>query len=202
MRGRVLVRQAAERSIGLIPSGDPWKSTKRRHTMTRPVVVGIATDVSGSMYWAERLVAQFTYVLGYAGTRINARTAAVTFGCAVTATLKPGEAPSRLRVVPAHDSVEQFDFAMAALDGVLNLRFQNRCTKLLFVFSDAHFVKTGEPARAKKWIKEVQAGGTEVFWVAAEYLDLCALPGVHYIRREDATSLYTTLGTAVRRMET
>lgn len=165
LRGREALRRDAERAQGLLSKAEPWRHTKRKHMHTKPVVVGVMTDVSGSMGYAEQIVANFTYTIGLAGVHIGARTAAVTFGSRVLGTLKPGETPHEIRVVSACDGHEQFDKGLAALDGVLNLSYRNNDAKILFVFSDAELVIDGETNRALTRLRQLAMAGTTIVWV-------------------------------------
>ena len=56
----------------MMSTAKPWKGTKRKHSVAKPLVIGIATDTSGSMKWAENGVAEFAYVYANAGHRIGA----------------------------------------------------------------------------------------------------------------------------------
>ncbi len=142
----------------------PWTAKKRQHTTASPIVVGIATDTSGSMKWAERMVASAAFVIGRAGTRINARTAAVTFGSYVDSILSPEETPTDVRQRAANGGVEEFDRAIAALDGVLNFTSAGG-VKILIVVSDNHLVNPGEPERRAIWMKRLKAAGVITIWV-------------------------------------
>ena len=168
LRGREMVRQGAERSMGMMSTATPWHSTKRRHTSTRPVIVGVATDTSGSMSYATRFVAEFAWIMGTAGCRIGARTAAVTFGENTEAVARPGEMPTTVNIRQANGGHEDFDHAAAALEGVLHYTAAANAAKVLFVVSDGVFVKTGEMLRAQKWLRDFTRSGTLVVWLGVE----------------------------------
>lgn len=181
LRSRDALRKSAEHSMGLMSHAEPWRMTKKTRTAGKPVTVGIMTDVSGSMGWAEKFVARFTYVVGLASVRVGARAAAVTFGTSITATLKPGEVPHKLRVVPANQDHEEFDHAVAALDGVLNLTVNDGKSKLLFIVTDGQLVKNGEMARAAEWCKRLHEAGTTIVWIEGERKEF-KLPGVIHVK--------------------
>ena len=143
----------------------PWKGTVRRHSTARPLVVGIATDTSGSMRWAEDGVAEFAYVWTNAGHRIGARTAAVTFGDHVHRIARPGEVMTHVERKSATDGQEAFDFAAAALDGVLHFTTPAYAARILLVISDGQLVKDGEPDRAAEWLRRMDRAGTHVLWI-------------------------------------
>ena len=165
LRTREAVRASAERAQGRMVTARPWEATKRRHSSTRPIVVGIATDTSSSMRWAESAVADFAYTWANAGQRVGARTAAVTFGDHALAVIKPGEAISAVRRKAADGGTEVADLGLAALDGVLKFSHNNGAAKLLVVVSDAHLVITHEWLRVLKRLKEFKAAGTKIIWV-------------------------------------
>lgn len=169
LRGREAVRRSAERSMGLMATATPWERTKRLRTTTKPVIVGVMTDTSGSMSWAKQLVADFAWTVSTAGIRVGARTAAVTFGNRAEMVHRPGEVPSTIRVREANGSTEMFDQAAAALDGVLHLSTPMNAAKVLFIVSDGELVEHGEPTRARLWIEKFTEAGTLVCWVGCSY---------------------------------
>lgn len=165
LRSREAVRASAERSNGTMTTAKPWRTTRRTHSHVKPIVIGIATDISGSMKWAERSVAQFAYVWTHAGQRVGARTAAVTFGDRVERIAAPGEVLNSLVVRAANGSTEVADKALAALDGVLHLSSHNNAAKLLIIVSDAMLVIDRETDRVVKRLTEMRDAGTTVIWV-------------------------------------
>ena len=165
LRSREALRASAERASGRMVTARPWKGTVRRHSTARPLVVGIATDTSGSMRWAEDGVAEFAYVWTNAGHRIGARTAAVTFGDHVHRIARPGEVMTHVERKSAVDGQEAFDFAAAALDGVLHFTTPAYAARILLVISDGQLVKDGEPDRAAEWLRRMDRAGTHVLWI-------------------------------------
>lgn len=168
LRTREAVRASAERAQGRMVTARPWEATKRRHTTSRPIVVGIATDVSGSMGWAEQMVADFAYTWTNAGRRIGARTAAVTFGDTAQAIAGPGEVLSEVPRRSANGGKERADHALAALDGVLKLSHNNGAAKLLVIVSDGVLVISNEMDRVRQRLADFKLGGTTVIWVTPE----------------------------------
>ena len=165
LRSRETVRAGAERAQGQMVTAKPWKGTVRRHSSARPLIVGIATDTSGSMSWAENAVAEFAYVYANAGHRIGARTAAVTFGSRVYRIARPGEVMTNVAYKPARDGEEQCDYALAALDGVLHLTTPSPAARILLVVSDGALVRSGEPGKVTDWLKAMDKVGTHVVWI-------------------------------------
>jgi len=165
LKSREAVRRSAERAQGRMTTAKPWVDKKRKHAFGPPAVVGIATDTSGSMSWAQGMVASAAYIVGKAGHRINAKTAAVTFGSYIEAVLKPGEVPSEVRERTANGGVEEFDIAMAALDGALGLTSTPDAAKVLVIISDNELVNTFEPERRAIWMDKFAKAGVAIVWV-------------------------------------
>lgn len=165
LRSREALRASAERAQGKMVSARPWKGSVRRHSTARPLVIGIATDTSGSMRWAEEGVAEFAYVYTNAGHRVGARTAAVTFGSKVYRIARPGEVMTHVERKTANDAHEEFDHAIAALDGVLHLTDPAYAARILLVISDGALVKGGETEKAAEWLRRMDKAGTHVLWI-------------------------------------
>lgn len=164
-RSREAIRASADRAAGRMTEATPWTKTKRQHSHIRPIVVGIATDTSGSMAWAETAVAEYAYIMSNAGLRIGARTAAVTFGDQAEAVTKPRQVATKIRIRAADGGSEAFDHGIAALDGVLNLTTKDNAAKLLLIVSDGMLVKYGEPERARMWMAKCHEAGVAVVWL-------------------------------------
>lgn len=165
LRSREGVRRSAERAQGMMVTAKPWKGTKRQHSSAKPLVIGLATDTSGSMRWAEEAVAEFAFVYANAGHRIGARTAAVTFGDQVIMTARPGEVSNTVNVKSADGGTEEADKALAALDGVLHLTDQTGAAKILIVVSDGALVISDETARVSERLHRMNEAGTHIIWV-------------------------------------
>lgn len=168
LRGREAVRQSAERSMAMMTTATPWERTKRRKALTRPVIVGVMTDVSGSMGWAQKFVADFAWVMAKAGTRVGARCAAATFGDTAEMVVRPGEVPQLVRERDSDGGCEEFDLAAAAIEGVLHLSVPTNAAKVLFIVSDGHLVNEYEPQKAARWLERWTKGGTLVVWIGCE----------------------------------
>lgn len=164
LRGREAVRMSADRAAGRMSTAQAWKVEKRKHDTEPPITVGIATDTSGSMKWAESMVASTAWIFATAGHRIGANIAAVTFGDAAEAVMRPREIPNEIRTRRANGGTEAFDDAMAALDGVLRYTDGKPGRKVLLIVSDAQFVRRNEPAKRRAWMKAFAAAGVEVIW--------------------------------------
>lgn len=184
LHSREMVRRAADRSMGRMTAATPWKSTKRIRTSHKPIRVGCMTDTSGSMHWAEMLVAEFAWTVATAGRKIGARTAAVTYGDRVSPVVLPEANPHTMKVYKANGGREQFDVAAASLEGLLKLSHNDGSTKVLFNFSDGHYVIEDEPVRAQMWMQQWTRAGVLVFWVGCDshYVrEIYDMPGVTFV---------------------
>jgi hypothetical protein len=168
LRGREAVRQSAERSMGMMTTATPWERTRRRRTTSRPIIVGCMTDTSGSMNWAQGFVADFAWMMATAGQRVGARTAAVTFGNNAEMVTRPNEVPVKVREREANGGHEAFDYAGAAMEGVLHLSTPITAAKVLFIVSDGHLVKPGEIPKAQRWMEKWTKGGTLIVWLGCD----------------------------------
>ena len=165
LRNREAVRGSAERSMGMMSTAKPWKGQKRSHTQAPPTVIGIMTDVSGSMAWAEQTVGELAYIFAHAGNMVGARTAAVVFGNETEMSVAPGEVPTKVRIHAADGGSESCDTAYAALDGVLHFTDGPPGNKILVVYSDAHFVSAPDAAAHPHWVKKFLDAGVTMIWV-------------------------------------
>lgn len=196
---REMVRMAADRHAKRMTTARPWRMTKRKKAHAKPLTVGIMTDTSGSMRWAEGIVAELAYTVAAAGHQIGARTAATTFGNKVSAVVKPGEIPSQIKTFPANGATEQFDWAAAAMDGMLHLRQRPNDLKVLIIVSDAELVRPGETERASQWVADWLAANTKVIWVgAAKHRKEHYPAGVTWVEKSDASA--AGLSAAIKRL--
>jgi hypothetical protein len=126
--GRLITRNAA-RAAGLRASGNPAAAMKvpmfRGQHVDRanrpPGVVGIMSDVSGSMKWSTTGVGEAAWLLARGAAHSGARVASVVFGEGVDPVVFPGEVPQTVLVRSANDWSHNPDRALAALDGALGL---------------------------------------------------------------------------------
>lgn len=195
---REAVRRSAERSRGMIVTAKPWLGEKRRHTTAKPLVIGLATDVSGSMAWAEEMVADASYTFAHAGHRIGARVASVSFGSTAEGIVMPGELPRDVIQRQSNGGFEAFDDAAAALEGVLHLGVDDDSAKFVTIISDAQLVRDGEPAIATKWLERWNRAGTHILWVGftggdyyGSWLEDCK--GVTYVDIDRSSVRYDNL---------
>jgi hypothetical protein len=163
LRTRAAVQGAALKSKGVQSQVEPWRRTKRKHTDTPELKVGVMVDISGSMGQAMNPMATTAWVLSEAVRRIQGKVGMVYFGNDVFATLKPGQHLSDVQVYTAPDNTEKFGKAFSALDGEFNL-IGGSGARLLVIVSDGHY-HPDEKDNARKAIKRATANGVGVLWI-------------------------------------
>ena len=89
------------------------------------------------------------------------------FGSKVHALVHPGRTPEKVREFNAHDGMEDFVGAFAALDGALNL-VRGDGVRLLTVISDGYFGAAGQARGTQKAIDRFVRSGGQVLWIGQE----------------------------------
>lgn len=163
LRTRAVIQNKAMESRGLRPSAEPWRTTKRKHTETPELKVGVLVDISGSMRSAMNPMATTAWVLSEAVRRVQGKASMVYYGSSVFATLKPGQHLENVNVYTATDHTEKFDRAFKALDGAMNLVNGNGA-RLLVVVSDGQY-SDDERKAARRWIQTCDKNGVAVLWI-------------------------------------
>jgi hypothetical protein len=169
LSGRDAMLGAAQRSRGAVVTARPFRSTVRRRVPEPPVTLGIAVDVSGSMWWAEDIMATVAWAGAHAVRSVHGRSASVLFGTGVTPLAYPGCPPAQVTPFSADASWENFSGAFAALDGALNLT-RGAGVRLLVVVSDGEFVGDGQPEAAADAVARVRRGGGHVLWIPSDVI--------------------------------
>jgi hypothetical protein len=163
LRTRAAVQGAALKAKGIATQVEPWRQTKRKHTETPELKVGVMVDISGSMGQAMNPMATTAWVLSEAVRRIQGKVGMVYFGNDVFATLKPGQHLRDVQVYTAPDNTEKFGKAFSALDGEFNLT-GGTGARLLVVVSDGHYGGE-ESENARNAVKRATANGVGVLWI-------------------------------------
>lgn len=166
LKTRIAIQNFAMKSKGIHSQLPAWQQTKRKHTDDPTLTIGVMVDISGSMGGAMESMATTAWVLSEAGKRVQARTAMVYFGQDVFPTLKLGQKLDQVSVWTAPDGTEVFGRAFEALDGHLNLTY-NEGVRLLVVVSDGHYTLT-ETSNAKEAIKFCADNGVAVLWLSPQ----------------------------------
>jgi hypothetical protein len=126
--GRLITRNAIQ-AAALRARGNPvaamkvpmFRGTHVDRANRPPGVVGIMSDVSGSMKWSTTAVGEAAWLLARGAAHSGARVASVVFGTGVDPVVFPGEVPQTVLVRSANDYGHNPDRALAALDGALGL---------------------------------------------------------------------------------
>lgn len=181
LRTRAALVQSADRAAGRMTKAEPWQRVMRKHNDSPPLSVGVITDVSGSMRWAEELVAKFLYIVPRAVKHIGGKSAAAVFGERAEPILGVGDKVTQVTVRKANDGSEAFNSACAAVVGQLRLDDPKNGARVLFVVTDGHLVAPGEMAAAAKWVENLNRLGCVVVWVTdtrkgAEYSGFPCIP--------------------------
>ncbi|MFJ2739676.1 hypothetical protein ACIO3O_08405 [Streptomyces sp. NPDC087440] len=160
--GRALARDA-QRAAGSVPTAEPFTHTRRRNSPTPPLRVGIAVDVSGSMYAACAPVASAAWIVARAAalTDPDSRAAVVAFDEHLTALTRPTHrAPTLVTTFDANGASHNLGDALDALDHGLDLS-RPGTGRLLVIVTDAQY-DSDETAQAVSRVKRLTAAGCAV----------------------------------------
>ncbi|GAA4617232.1 hypothetical protein GCM10023195_76820 [Actinoallomurus liliacearum] len=199
--GRLRMRGAlaadAQRAAGATPTAEPFTRTTRRHVPAPPLRVGIACDVSGSMYAFAAPVASAAWILARATAHIpDARSATVIFGDHVRPLTHPGHAPRQVSEFSACDGTERFCKAIDALDAALDL-MRPGAARLLVIVSDGLF-KGEELPDGQQRITRLTRAGCAVLWLTPDKVNH-PMDGAHVITLTDPAETAATIGRAAAR---
>lgn len=168
--GRLSMRGAmaadAQRAAGAAPTAEPFTRTTRRTAPSPPLRLGIACDVSASMYDFAAPVASAAWILAHAArhAHVPATTATVIFGNEVRPITHPGTAPTHVTEFDANDGWEDIVRAIDALDGALGLG-RPGAARLLVIVSDGYYL-ADQRHHAQLRINRLRAAGCAVLWLA------------------------------------
>lgn len=189
--GRLSMRGAlardAQRAAGALPTAEPWIATRRRHSPTPPLRVGIAVDVSGSMGEATGPIASASWILSKAAasTDPESKTATVAFDRNLAAITHPGRVPDHVTEFAAVYGGHDLAGAIDALDGGLELT-RPGAGRLLIVASDGEYFFREAPEAAAR-INRLIHHGCPVLWLAFAP-DPKPLPGTTLVQLNDPAS--------------
>jgi hypothetical protein len=168
--GRLNMRGAlardAQQAAGATPTALPFTATRRRHTPSPPLRVGIAVDVSGSMGAAAGPMASAAWIVARAAALADpeSRTAAIAFDWTLTAVTAPGRAPAKVTEFTAEGIGHRLAEATDALGAALGLD-RPGTGRLLVIASDGYY-SDYEAAQAAGRIAALAATGCAVLWLA------------------------------------
>ncbi|MGH4029325.1 hypothetical protein ACQB60_10365 [Actinomycetota bacterium Odt1-20B] len=188
--GRLNMRQAlardAQLAAGATQTATPFTRTTHRAVPNPPLRVGIAVDVSGSMYEATGPIASAAWILSRATalTDPDSASATVAFDEAVTAITTPHRAPTQVATFTARGNYEALTEAIDALTGGLALNTPG-AGRLLVIASDG-CLPARQARTAADRIQSLRTAGCPVLWLAFTALTF-PLPGTTVIRLKDPT---------------
>ncbi|MEO3861365.1 hypothetical protein [Acrocarpospora sp. B8E8] len=165
LRMRGVLNAAAQRAAGAMPTAEPFTRTTRKDVPAPPLRLGIACDVSGSMYAVAEPVASAAWILAHATQHAHmpADTATVIFGNHVRPITRPGTAPDQVTEFHAEDDYEAVEVAIDALDGALGLA-RPGAARLLVIVSDGQF-RAGPRRAGQQRLDRLRAAGCAVLWL-------------------------------------
>ncbi|WP_219413791.1 hypothetical protein [Pseudonocardia nigra] len=167
--GRLRMRGAlaadAQCAAGAMPTAEPFIRTTRKVTPAPPLRLGIACDVSGSMYEFAAPVASAAWILAHAAhhTRVTATTATVIFGNYVRPIARPGDRPAVVTEFATDDDYEDIPAAIDALDGALDLS-RPGAARLLVIVSDGLYTAAARDDGQTR-ITRLRRHGCAVLWL-------------------------------------
>jgi hypothetical protein len=198
--GRLRMREAlaadAQRAAGAVPTARPFIQTVRRHVPQPPLRLGIACDVSGSMWLLAAPVASAAWILARAASHVpGAASATVIFGSRVRPVTYPGQAPAKVHEFDAADGTEQFCDAVDALDGALDLSRPGSGARLLVIVSDGQF-RVGQRRDGQHRVTRLVQSGCAVLWLALGRDRCDPMKGAHKVALTDPADAVDAIGRA------
>lgn len=200
LKSAAAVRRSAQRSQGIPVTSEPWRHTTRKHVEQPPIICGVMVDISGSMRWAERPVAELAWALAHAVNRNEGTTATVAYGERVHAVTKPGESPKAMRTFDASGGTEEVAGALKALDGGLHLT-NGRGVRLLVNVSDGQYTHS-QREKATAILRRMTANGVKVLWIDMDGggwhgTTPITMPGIEVVKVKRADDIATIVGAAI-----
>lgn len=196
--GRLSVRAAmandVQRAMGQNPTGEPWRHKQRKANPRPPLRVGIATDVSGSMWRFLQPAASTTWVVAHATSRLpGSASASVIFGNRARAISRVGQPTPAVPILPDEGATLGFVTAVDALDHALGLSQAGHAARLLVVISDGYLDPSDlHPGQGR--LDRLLRVGCGLLWIAPEAS--APLRGGTTILADDATTIGELITTA------
>ncbi|MGY0234055.1 hypothetical protein [Longispora urticae] len=163
---RAAMAEAVQRSLGQIPTAQPWSSNARRLNPQPPLLLGISIDVSVSMGAFFGPAASITWIITKAvGLLPGGASASVTFGEEVQALTVPGRRPStEVQELLIEDDTLGFPLTIDALDYALGLSTEVSAARLLVMITDGG-IGLGERIAAQHRLDLLAQGGCALLWI-------------------------------------
>lgn len=157
-----LQQQQAQLALGRRPSAHPWAATVRRTIENPRLIVGISSDVSGSMEPYQRGAARLTYALGHAVRYCGGEVAGVAWNHDVTVTARPGERPTQVREAICEGGSSGCATSLQALNGALHLTRRREAVRVVVVITDGA-ISCYDDANTELGL--LSRAGVHVLWV-------------------------------------
>ncbi|MEV6523176.1 vWA domain-containing protein [Longispora sp. NPDC051575] len=171
--GRLVPRAAmaeyVQRSLGQMPTAEPWKSTSRQVDPQPPLLVGITIDVSPSMDPFFGPAASIAWVIGQAVGRLpGGQSASTTFGSQARALTRPGHnRGTEVRELVGESSTRDFTLTVRALDHALGLTEAGNAARLLVMITDGEFYQR-EDIEGQRELDLLAQAGCGLLWIGPE----------------------------------
>jgi hypothetical protein len=160
-----------------------------------PLRVGIACDVSGSMWAVAPAVASAAWILARAVSHVtDAKAATVIYGNHVRPLTHPGQAPTHVQDFPAADGTERFTRAIDALDAAVDLT-RPGAARLLVIVSDGCYTPS-ELDTGQHRITRLRATGCGILWIGLNHATR-AMPGTRPLVLTDPATAPDAIADAV-----
>lgn len=161
---RAALTSAAQRSMGIPVTAEPFRQVIRKKQEGPPVIMGLMCDVSGSMQESSEPMGQFAWACSHAVPRAGGKFASVIFGHTVQALVAPGERLNQVPLFKANAGYENAGPAFASLGGGLQFFGRVEGVKVLIISSDGYW-RNPQVRQGIEWIRQLEKHGVHVFWL-------------------------------------
>ncbi|WP_412538667.1 vWA domain-containing protein [Longispora sp. K20-0274] len=171
--GRLMPRAAMaeqiQRSLGQMPTAEPWKSTSRQTDPQPPLLVGITIDVSPSMDPFFGPAASIAWIINQAVGRLpGGQSASTTFGSHARALTRPGRhRDPQVRELIGETSTRHFTLTVRALDHALGLTEAGNAARLLVMITDGGFFNR-EDIEGQRDLDLLAQAGCGLLWIGPQ----------------------------------
>lgn len=178
---RTMQQRRAQRSMGMLPSAEPFVYMDRRPVTTPPLKVGIIQDVSGSQSDAASAAVSGAWALAKAANDIpGAKVAMVTFGNDVHCIIKPQTRIGKVPVISANAGTYYFIDSLRAIEGELDLTSPG-AARLVVILTDGQFAEHDLRYRDTA-LRRLTEHGVKILWMVTDYGTSYVpekMPGLH-----------------------
>ena len=162
LRTRAAITAQAQIAAGQLPTAAPFQRRAPQPPDKPTLKIAILVDVSGSMHAYAAPMSSLAWILANAAAGNQAITTTIAFGDTTTVLTRPGQRPSHVREMTAHDSTEVFPAAISLTDRLLDLR-RPGALRMVAVVSDGRFF--GIEDDVQKLITTLHRSGVGILWL-------------------------------------